>query len=111
MAFDILKIDDKVSFRVHGEVNTSGGTKQKFDFTLKAQRLRVDELQKRLDQGETVPEFLKSIVEDWSGVYSGSDPLQFSAENLERLCDVPGMASLIFTTYLQEVGAKAKNSP
>lgn len=111
MAISIV-ISDTVGFKVKGTINNAAGTPQPFDFNLTAHRLDQDEIQSRLknDSEGSIIDFVSSVVTGWSGVKDADEkPLEFSEDNLRRLCKIPGVGLIAFRTYIAEVGAKEKN--
>lgn len=111
MAIKIV-ISNTVRFKVKGTIKDESGTDQPFDFSLTCMRLDADQIQAKLrsESDASVVDFLVDVVEDWSGVRDADDkPLPCNEDNLRALCRIPGIASLIFRTYLLEVGAKEKN--
>lgn len=105
-------ISDTVGFKVKGSINDAAGVSQPFDFNLTAQRLDVEQIQTRIatDSDSSVTDFLASIVEGWSGVRGeDNEALAYNEANFRALCRIPGIAGLVFRTYLSEVGAKEKN--
>ncbi|MCX8018548.1 MAG: hypothetical protein N2690_11710, partial [Rhodocyclaceae bacterium] len=88
------------------------GVDQPFDFSLTCMRLDADQIQAKLrgESDASVTDFLVDVVEDWAGVKDQDDKaLPYSEANFRALCRIPGLAALIFRTYLMEVGAKEKN--
>ncbi|MCX8018549.1 MAG: hypothetical protein N2690_11715, partial [Rhodocyclaceae bacterium] len=88
------------------------GVDQPFDFSLTCMRLDADQIQAKLrgESDASVTDFLVDVVEDWAGVKDQDDKmLPYSDANFRALCRIPGLAALIFRTYLMEVGAKEKN--
>lgn len=111
MAIKIV-ISNTVRFKVKGTIKDESGVDQPFDFSLTCMRLDSEQIQSKLrsESDASVVDFLVDVVEDWSGVRDADDkPLPFTEDNLRALCRIPGIASLIFRTYLIEVGAKEKN--
>jgi len=51
------------------------------------------------------------VVEGWAGVLDGAgQAVPFSEDSLRKLLgNIPGLGQLVFTRYLREIGAKAKN--
>lgn len=114
MSFNI-EIEDKVSFKVKGFMNNAAGKPAAFDFAITARRLDTDEFKDSIervgaDGDGSVAAFLSDIATGWHGVNDGAGkPVEYSAEAMDRLCKVPGMAALIFRAYMAEFGAKEKN--
>jgi hypothetical protein len=111
MAIKIV-ISDTVGFKVKGTINDAAGVPQAFDFNLTAVRLDADQIQNKLktESEASVTDFLCDVIEGWGNVRDADDKqLPFSEANLRLLCKIPGVAGLVFRTYLSEVGAKEKN--
>ena len=108
-----IEVADKVKIKITGSIRNASGVDEKFDFWLICMRLDTDAIQDRLgedaDKSGSVVDFLADVVEDWSGVKSGNDSIPYSEANLRSLCKIPGVSGLAFKTYLDEIGAKAKN--
>jgi hypothetical protein len=107
-----IAVSDTVKFEVKGFFTDEAGAKQAFGFHLVATRLPQDELRTRLQPGsaETTTEFMGSVVKDWAGVLDdANNKVPFSAEALQQLFRLPGLASLCFEAYTAEAGARAKN--
>jgi hypothetical protein len=111
MAIKII-ISDTVGFKVKGSINDEKGIAQPFDFTLKCKRLNADEIKDKLqDQSEaTLTDFMAEVVQGWAGVRDEDDKaMEFDTANFRTLCSIPGVAAIVFKTYMAEVGAKEKN--
>lgn len=107
-----IQIADKVKIKVAGTIKNEQGVDEKFDFWLICERLDTDDIQTLLKEdsdGATLADFLATVVQDWTGVKSGSEALDYSEASLRALCKIPGIAGLAFRAYMEEVGAKAKN--
>ncbi|MDO9277130.1 MAG: hypothetical protein Q7U05_01025 [Polaromonas sp.] len=90
------------------------GVARLFSFTLIADRLPQDDISARLEDKERkVKDFMADVITGWSGqrllLDATGEPAEFSAEALEALLNVAGVASVCFTAYLKECGAKEKN--
>lgn len=113
MAIKIV-ISDTVGFTVKGAINDASGTAQPFDFKLKCVRLDTDQIKGKIEGNDadgSAIDFLADVVEDWSGVRDAEDkPLPYSKDSLRQLCKIPGIARLAYLGYINEVGAKEKNS-
>ncbi|TXH90353.1 MAG: hypothetical protein E6Q78_05275 [Rhodoferax sp.] len=111
MAIKIV-LSDKVGIQVRGAINDEAGVAQAFDFRLVCKRLDAAQIQQKvnINSQASLVEFLADVVEDWSGVRDGNDSvLPYSEQNLQALCNIPGVSALAFKTYMAEVGAKEKN--
>lgn len=110
MAIKIV-ISNTVKFKVKGSINEAG-IDQPFNFGLTCSRLDSEQIQSKLrsDSDASLTDFLLEVIEDWEGVRGDDDkPLTFTDANLRALCRIPGIAALMFRTYIAEVGAKEKN--
>ncbi len=90
------------------------GVDRLFAFTLDCTRLEQEAIAERLANKEsTVMEFMRDLVTDWSGqllvLLADDTPAPWSPEALGVLLNVPGVANVIFTAYLKDVGATTKN--
>lgn len=106
-----IVISDTVKFKVKGSFKDGQGLDQPFDFSLTCKRLDADEIAARTSTPDTTfAEVLGTVIQDWHGV-TGQDskPVPYSADALKALCKLPGVAFLVYQTYMSEVGAKAKN--
>ncbi len=110
MSINIV-IEDKVTFKVTGSINTAAGIAKPFDFKLTCLRLDTEEIEQRIKDTDTsVIDFMVDVVEDWHGVRGPSDsPVPYTETAYRQLCKIPGVARVAYITYLTEVGAKAKN--
>ncbi len=111
MAIKII-IEDVVGFKVKGTLNDAAGIAQPFDFTLTCARLDADQIQAKLkdETDASFCDFMLDVVQGWGGVRdSDNKPEPFTKEAYRQLCKIPGVSALAFRTYLNEVGAKAKN--
>lgn len=109
-----ITVSDKVRIPVEGWLLDENGKRQNFHFTVTARRMNTDALGSLLnDPDEMLVPFLQDIVSGWSGVRDeGGDEVEFSADALAALLQIPGLPNLIFTAWLANVGArdaKAKN--
>lgn len=90
------------------------GVDRLFAFTLDCVRLEQDEITSRLEEKDKkVKDFMADLITGWDGqrlVLNEDDtPAAFSAEALDVLLNVPGVAAVIFSAYLKDAGAKEKN--
>lgn len=111
MAF-VLEVSQRVQFQVAGTLRDERGEPQPFDFTLTCRRLSTDAYRDAVNgkrDADLVNELL-SWIESWDGIKDASGQnVPFNEDAARQLLGIPGMAALIFTTYGQEAGAKAKN--
>ena len=108
-----LAVEDTVEVPVKFTLKAKSVAKL-FAFTLTATRLAQDEITARLeDKEKKVKDFMADVVTDWSGqrLVLGDDgaPAAFSPEALDALLNVAGVASVCFSAYFKECGAKEKN--
>ena len=111
MAIKIV-VSDKVKFTTKGTIKNGAGIDEPFTFGLTCTRLDAEQIQQRLqsDSDASLVEFFKPLVDDWHNVNDAEGhPLPYSHDGLAQLFKIPGIAGLTFRTYLEEVGAKAKN--
>jgi hypothetical protein len=110
MAIKIV-LSDKFKLKVQGTYKNESGLDAPFDFTLTCKRMSADDIKTTLESSEqSMVDFIAGVATDWSGVKGADDQaLPYSEDNYKALCNIPGVALLAFRTYLEEVGAKAKN--
>lgn len=110
MAISFKAPSNVVKFKVKGSVKDGAGVDQSFAFELEAQRINQDEAQAIVNSGEKTVDIMSELVINWTGVKDGATAIEYSTDNFRALCrEYPGLSNLVFTTYLGEVGAKAKN--
>lgn len=109
MAFRLV-ISDTITVPVAGRLPDAGGRLVPFAFSLMCRRLPADELRQEIESNErTVPEFLASVVNDWSGVQDDmGKELPFHPSALSSLLNIVGMAGLILKAYIEACGVKGK---
>lgn len=111
MAIKIV-VSNTVGFKVKGSVNDEKGMAQPFHFDLTCVRLNSEQIQEKLksESEASIIDFMLDVVENWVGVRDADDKvLSYSQDNFRQLCLIPGVARIVFNTYLAEVGAKEKN--
>ncbi|MFP5250529.1 MAG: phage tail assembly chaperone, partial [Acidobacteriota bacterium] len=86
------------------------GTYQTNSFIVEFKRLSVAEM-KQLPQDGTDADIARRVVAGWNEVEDANgQPLPFSAEALDKLLDIVGVAPAIVRTYFECVsGAQEKN--
>lgn len=105
-----IKVDDTLRFQVKGTNKDAKGIDQPFSFWLTADRSDQDELSALVKSDDKMIDVLVDKVTDWTDVKDDGKQVPYSADNLRALCKAyPGLTHITFTTYLAEVGAKAKN--
>lgn len=111
MAIKIV-ISNLVGIKVKGSINDAAGIPQPFDFSLTCKRLDAEQIKAKIkvDGEMTTTDFMLSVVTDWSGVKDDDgSAIAFSEEAFRQLSLIPGLSSLMYATYMSEVGAKEKN--
>ncbi|QTW18185.1 hypothetical protein [Comamonas kerstersii] len=109
MAIKIV-LSNLVKFRVRGEINDENGNKQAVDFSLTCERHPADEWPKIFVEGEKLSQGFAKITKDWGDVLDEKgQPVPYSAEALDQLFSIPGVAQLTYVAYATESGVKAKN--
>lgn len=106
-----LIISDTVLFDVRGSLKNADGSESSFDFQLEARRDKAAELEAVLTQEGSVParEYMAERVTSWRKVADAKGgPIEFSAEGLAQMFEIPGMAAICFRAYLAAVGVKGK---
>lgn len=112
MAFK-LAVSNKILTRVKGVVSEEGSDRA-FDFQLEQDRVTQDELQKAItNRGEDAAAFIKRVTHGWRDqrlVLTDDDkPAAFSAEALDVLLTISGMAGYCWQAYLAQVLVHEKN--
>ncbi|MBS0507582.1 MAG: hypothetical protein JSR53_09410 [Proteobacteria bacterium] len=110
MAFKLVE-RNSVAVQVKGEITGDKGAGEPFNFTLHCKRMGVEALQEQLkDESRSVRDFLVGIAHGWAGVNDADGAaLPFAPDALGALLDIPGIAGLAFSAYLEQQGARAKN--
>jgi hypothetical protein len=114
MAF-VLKQDDRFTWPISFDVPVDGGRHQRQTFDgefVRVSQSRLRELAELL-QGEaaTDADIAREVLVGWSGITDDEgEEVPFSKAALDRLLDVPMLATAIVTTYFKSLqGAKQKN--
>lgn len=105
-------VADKLKFTIKGTIKNGAGVDEPFTFRLTCDRIDAEAIQAALNGGDDSPisDFFTPITTDWDGVTDADGkPLPYSAEALQQLFKIPGVARIALRTYLTEVGAKEKN--
>lgn len=112
----MFKISKTTSYLWPVEINmpTDGGSfsKEKFDAEFKRiSQTRLAEIQKDVAEGKATDEsFVREILVGWKGIKDGDDDFEYSQGNLDRLLDIPGVATGIATAALESLsGVRRKN--
>lgn len=103
-----ITLSDTVRVKVAGSLAGPEGP-EPFDFTFTAKRMDAEELQRVLRDDRTVGEFLAGVIINWQGIKGDNGEIPYTAAALAQLCLIPGMAGLMFETYMADCGAKRKN--
>lgn len=110
MAISFKAPSNIVKFKVKGMVKDAAGLDQPFAFELEAQRINQDDAQVIVNSGDKTVDIMAELVINWTGVKDGATAIEYSTDNFRALCrEYPGLSNLVFSTYMGEVGAKAKN--
>ncbi|HSV81491.1 MAG TPA: hypothetical protein VLK85_20025 [Ramlibacter sp.] len=93
------------------------GKPKKFELVLICQRLDQEEIDAQIKEQEGKPSlvpFIERVATGWRDqtlvLEEDDQPAAFGPEALKELLKVRGLDVLAFNRYLQEVGAKEKNS-
>lgn len=104
-----IEISNIVKFTIKGAYKGADGAEKPFTFDLTADRLSAEDYADAI-AGSNLGDFLTRVITGWSGLKDADGTaLEFSADALERLLKLPGMATLVFKTYSAEVVVKEKN--
>lgn len=108
-----LAISNNTEFNVKFNIK-DGKVLKTFAFTLFAIRLDQAEVTARLEEKDNkLKEFLAEVITGWSGqrlvLDEAGQPAEFSAEGLDMLLNVIGVAAVCFNAYFKDCGAKEKN--
>lgn len=108
-----LSIEDIVKFLIKFELKVGDG-KKTFKFHMIAKRVEQSVISGWISEGADtrIKDILKDVVTGWDGqtlVMDGDEPAKFNDEAFDVLLGLPGVANLMFTTYLKESVAKEKN--
>jgi hypothetical protein len=113
-----LSVSDTVHVPVIFDL-ANGNKVTKFKYTLLAQRLTEDDFQARIKNGEGVATnekikvVMTEIMTGWEGqtlvLDELNEPATFCAEALEVMFQTPKVLDIVTSSYLKEVGARAKN--
>lgn len=113
-----LSVSDTVRVPVTFDL-ANGNKVTKFKYVLLAQRLGEEEFQARIKNGdgiatnEKIKVVMMEIMTGWEGqtlVLDEQDqPADFNAEALEVMFQTPKVLDIVTSSYLKEVGARAKN--
>lgn len=108
-----LVIEDTVTIPVKFEVNNKGKLKA-FYFSLHCERISQDEISAILNDDEMlIGDVMRRVTKGWENqtlvVDEDGKPAEFNGENFEVMLSLAGIQRVAWTSYLKEVGAKAKN--
>lgn len=109
MAFKLVK-RNKLAVTVKGTLPDQKGKPEHFDFKLHCERLSQDEIDNIRQENGGVKELIRRVAEGWDAVLDeAGQPVPFSTDGLEELIDYAGMPLLVLRSYMEQVGAAAKN--
>ena len=114
MAF-VLKQDDRFTWPISFDVPVDGGRHQRQSFDGEFVRVSQSRLRQfgEAIQGDemTDADIARQVLVGWSGITDDEgEEVPFSKAALDRLLDVPMLATAIVTTYFKSLqGAKQKN--
>lgn len=114
MAF-VLKQDDRFTWPISFDVPVDGGRHQRQTFDgefIRLSQSRIRELSAALQDQETGDQDIaREVLVGWSGITDDDgEEVPFSKAALDRLLDIPMLATAIVTTYFKSLqGAKTKN--
>lgn len=91
-----------------------GDVNKLYSFTFNdVERRTIDELENfTKDPDRSIKEYLEDVIGGWTGqrlVMQGDEPAEFSKEALSFMLSQAGVAMVIWSLYVKECGAKAKN--
>jgi hypothetical protein len=106
-----LIVRNKLRVPIRGTIADETGAPVKFDFVLLCKRLNQVEIDKEMDdKNSLITDFLHRVVEGWESVLTeDGEHLPFNENNLAAVLLQAGMHTVCFHAYLKEVGATAKN--
>ncbi len=109
-----LAISDKVGVRVEGATVDEDGLERRFKFTLVCDRLPQHQLRELIaDKSATSMDFFRQHAHGWRDqrlvLDANGNPAEFSADALELLFTISGLAAVCWQAYLSQVVATAKN--
>jgi hypothetical protein len=104
---DTVEVPVKFTFKA-GRVNKS------FSFTVFCDRLDQDEINERRKTPDMlVTDFMRPLMKGWKDqlfvLDSHGKPADFSEGARDVMLNAAGVGTVIFNSYLKEVGAKEKN--
>lgn len=110
MGFKLVELD-VVNVKIEGSLANESGKFESFDYTLQCTRMGADALKEKLSDEKTpTKDFMANVVIGWNGVSdAGGIAIPFNKESCNALLNIPGMAGIAFTAYLEQQAAKAKN--
>jgi len=114
MAF-VLKQDDRFTWPISFDVPVDGGRHQRQTFDgefIRVSQARLRELGEAIQAEEASDQDIaREVMVGWSGITDDDgEEVPFSKAALDRLLDIPMLATAIVTTYFKSLqGAKTKN--
>ena len=109
-----ISVSNIVKVPVEGSHIDDAGKAVKFKFSLICNRKTEKELTEVLTAGEVLTQdFITEVTTGWQEqrlvLEDDGTPAEFCADAFEAMLDIRGMTMVLFSAYLQAVGAKAKN--
>lgn len=105
-------IGNRVTVPVKFDINNNGKNVH-HSFSLLCERLTQEEIAAEIEQDARASHVIKRLCKGWEGqrlVLNDDDtPAEFNEESLEMMLTVAGIRTVIWASYLKEVGAKTKN--
>lgn len=112
MAYKLV-VANEVKVPVKLTLNDAGVSRL-FKFTITCERLTVEEIKERTQDGETrILDFMRDVMRGWEDqklvVDDEGKPADFNQDALAVMLGTAGVATILYTSYLKECGAKEKN--
>jgi hypothetical protein len=105
-----ITVSNRVKFNVEGTLKDEDGKDNAFKFGLLCNRITAEQHRERTKGDIDFVQFMVEETSDWFDVKDADNkPLEFSEDNLRNLLNMPGLAALVYFTYMRETGAKQKN--
>lgn len=105
-----ITVSPRAKFYVEGTEKDEDGKDVPFKFGLLCKRTPADQLSSETRGEVNMADFMLGKVETWFDVTDDDGkPLEYSEDAFRQLLKRPGMALLVYITYLRETGSKAKN--
>lgn len=108
-----LVISNKINTKVKGYYRDEKGVARPFNFELDQDRISQEELKELVTDGGSTPDFIRRVTHGWKGqrlvLEDNDQPAEFSAEALDMLLSVSGMATYCYQAYVAQVLVTEKN--